>query len=107
MRIEVMQGVLLPFLGTMLGAACVLFMRKELDQAVQRALTGFAAGVMVAASIWSLLIPAMEQAEGMGCGPLSLQWWAFGWASCSCWSWTGRSPTSTKAVTSRRAREWR
>ena len=70
MRIEVMQGVWLPFLGTTLGAACALFMRKELNQGVQRALTGFAAGVMVAASIWSLLIPAMEQAEGMGA-------WAF------------------------------
>ncbi len=66
MRVEIIQGALLPFLGTTLGAACVLFMRKELDQAVQRALTGSAAGVMVAASIWSLLVPAMEQAEGMG-----------------------------------------
>jgi len=66
MQIEVVQGVLLPFLGTALGSACVLFMRKALDQALQRALTGFAAGVMVAASVWSLLIPAMEQAEGMG-----------------------------------------
>jgi len=66
MRFEVIQGVLLPFLGTTLGSACVLFMRKELNQALQRALTGFAAGVMTAASVWSLLIPAMEQAEGMG-----------------------------------------
>lgn len=66
MRFEIVQGVLLPFLGTTLGAACVLFMRRELRQGLQRGLTGFAAGVMVAASIWSLLIPAMEQAEGMG-----------------------------------------
>ncbi len=66
MKFEVIQGVLLPFLGTTLGAACVLFMRGKLNQGVQRALTGFAAGVMVAASVWSLLIPAMEQAEGMG-----------------------------------------
>ena len=66
MRIEVIRGVLLPFLGTALGAACALFMRQGLNRGVQRALTGFAAGVMVAASIWSLLIPAMEQAEGMG-----------------------------------------
>ncbi len=66
MGIEVIQGVLLPFLGTTLGAACVLFMRNELNQAIQRALTGFAAGVMAAASVWSLLIPAMEQAAGMG-----------------------------------------
>ncbi len=66
MRIEVVQGVLLPFLGTTLGAGCVLFMHKTLDRMLQRVLTGFAAGVMVAASIWSLLIPAMEQAAGMG-----------------------------------------
>lgn len=61
----VLQGVLLPFVGTTLGAACVLFVKERLDPMVQRGLTGFAAGVMVAASIWSLLIPAMEQAEEM------------------------------------------
>ena len=66
MRIEVIQGVLLPFLGTILGAGCVFFMRGGLRPMLQRALTGFAAGVMVAASIWSLLVPAMEQAEDMG-----------------------------------------
>lgn len=59
MQTEVFQGVLIPFLGTMLGSACVLFMKNGLNQMVQRALTGFAAGVMVAASVWSLLIPAM------------------------------------------------
>lgn len=66
MSFVVLQGVLLPFLGTTLGAACVLFMKKRLNPLVQRGLTGFAAGVMVAASIWSLLIPAMEQSEEMG-----------------------------------------
>lgn len=66
MRIEVIQGVLLPFLGTILGAGCVFFMRGGLRPMLQRALTGFAAGVMVAASIWSLLVPAMEQAADMG-----------------------------------------
>lgn len=66
MSIEVIQGILIPFAGTSLGAACVFFMRRTLRPMVQRALTGFAAGVMVAASIWSLLIPAMEQAENMG-----------------------------------------
>ncbi|MDY3918218.1 MAG: ZIP family metal transporter [Candidatus Limivivens sp.] len=60
------SGIWIPFLGTFLGASCVLFMKKDLNLLVQRALTGFAAGVMVAASIWSLLIPAMEQAESMG-----------------------------------------
>ena len=66
MPIEVIRGVLIPFFGTALGAACVLFMKDKLHVGVQRALTGFAAGVMVAASVWSLLIPAMEQAEAMG-----------------------------------------
>ena len=56
----------LPFLGTSLGAGCVFFLKRGMNLLVQRALTGFAAGVMVAASIWSLLVPAMEQAEDMG-----------------------------------------
>ena len=58
---EIFLGILIPFIGTMLGAACVFFMKKALKKQVQRALAGFAAGVMVAASIWSLLIPAIEQ----------------------------------------------
>ena len=66
MPIELWQGLLIPFAGTTLGAACVFFMRNNLSELVQRALTGFAAGVMVAASIWSLLLPAMEQAVDMG-----------------------------------------
>lgn len=78
MSIGVIQGVLLPFLGTTLGAACVLFMKKGLNEMVQRALVGFAAGVMVAASIWSLLIPAMEQAAGLGS-------WAFVPAAVGFW----------------------
>ena len=63
---EVLFGILIPFIGTALGSACVFFMKKSLGDSVQRALAGFAAGVMVAASIWSLLIPAIEQSEGMG-----------------------------------------
>lgn len=59
-------GLMIPFVGTALGSACVFFMKKELSEMVRRALTGFASGVMVAASIWSLIIPAMEQSEGMG-----------------------------------------
>lgn len=62
----VFWGILIPFLGTTLGAACVFFMKKSLGDLVQRSLAGFAAGVMVAASIWSLLIPAIEQSENMG-----------------------------------------
>ena len=57
---------MIPFLGTSFGAACVFFMKKEMGDRLQRMLTGFAAGVMVAASIWSLLIPAMEQVVDMG-----------------------------------------
>ena len=63
---EAFYGILIPFLGTSLGAACVFFMKKSLSDAVQRSLTGFAAGVMVAASVWSLLIPAIEQSAAMG-----------------------------------------
>lgn len=66
MNTEALYGILIPFFGTALGAACVFFMKKSLNRQVQRALTGFAAGVMVAASVWSLLIPAMEQAENLG-----------------------------------------
>ena len=63
---ETFLGIMIPFLGTALGSACVFFMKKSLGDLVQRSLAGFAAGVMVAASIWSLLIPAIEQSEGMG-----------------------------------------
>ena len=63
---ETFLGILIPFLGTTLGAACVFFMKKSLGDLVQRSLAGFAAGVMVAASIWSLLIPAIEQSEDLG-----------------------------------------
>ena len=59
-------GLLIPFLGTTAGSACVFFLRKELKIGIQRALIGFAAGVMVAASIWSLILPSMEQSSDMG-----------------------------------------
>ena len=62
----VFYGILIPFLGTSLGAACVFFMKHDMSERLSRILTGFAAGVMVAASIWSLLIPAMEQSKEMG-----------------------------------------
>ena len=65
LQMQAVCGILIPFLGTTLGSACVLFMKNKLNPLVQRALTGFAAGVMVAASIWSLLIPAMEQSKAM------------------------------------------
>ena len=59
-------GLLMPFIGTTAGAGCVFFLRRELSVSLQRALTGFAAGVMVAASIWSLIVPAIEQSAKMG-----------------------------------------
>ena len=59
-------GLLIPLLGTMLGSAFVFFMKDEMPERVQKTLLGFASGVMVAASVWSLLIPAMEMEEGQG-----------------------------------------
>ena len=78
MQPEAVYGVLIPFLGTSLGAACVFFLKKSLGDLVQRALTGFAAGVMVAASIWSLLIPAIERSAERGR-------WAFAPAAVGFW----------------------
>ena len=66
MRIELLNQLLLPFVGTSLGAAGVFFMRGAMPRTAQRLLTGFAARVMVAASVWSLIIPAMDLSEGMG-----------------------------------------
>lgn len=66
METKILLIILLPFLGTVLGAAAVFFLRGKMNRMLQRILTGFAAGVMVAASIWSLIIPAMEQSEDMG-----------------------------------------
>ncbi|MCR4599842.1 MAG: ZIP family metal transporter [Acetatifactor sp.] len=60
------QIVLIPFLGTSLGAACVFLFKNSLGERVQRVLTGFASGVMVAASFFSLLLPALEQTEDLG-----------------------------------------
>ena len=66
MWLNCFEGLMIPFAGTALGAACVFFMKKELGRNMQRVLTGFAAGVMVAASIWSLIIPAMELSADKG-----------------------------------------
>ena len=66
MNSDVLFGLTLPFIGTTLGAAVVFFMRKELSDTVTKALNGFAAGVMVAASVWSLILPAIEQSEKLG-----------------------------------------
>ena len=66
MNAQVWMGILLPFLGTSLGAAMVFVLKDEMSNGVQRMLTGFAAGVMVAASFWSLLQPALEGSAHMG-----------------------------------------
>ena len=66
MRPEILAAIALPFVGTVLGSAFVFFMKGGMNRTVQRILTGFAAGVMVAASLWSLIIPAIEQSEHMG-----------------------------------------
>ena len=66
MELKILSAVMLPFLGTVLGSGGVYFLKGAMDRRLQRMLTGFAAGVMVAASIWSLIIPAMDQSEHMG-----------------------------------------
>lgn len=63
---DIAIGLLIPFLGTTLGAACVFFLKNDLNPLVQKALLGFASGVMVAASVWSLLIPAIDMSDSMG-----------------------------------------
>lgn len=63
---EMLIGILIPFIGTTAGAACVYFMKNKLNPLIQKILLGFASGVMIAASVWSLLIPAMNMSEQMG-----------------------------------------
>ena len=79
MPLEAITALLLPFMGTALGAACVFFLHKPMNRELNRGLTGFAAGVMVAASIWSLIIPAMEQSAHYGV-------WAFFPALAGVWA---------------------
>jgi len=66
MNIETVLGILIPFAGTSMGAAMVFVLKKSISGQMQKILTGFAAGVMVAASFWSLLQPALESSEAMG-----------------------------------------
>ena len=63
---NVFAGIMIPFIGTTLGAAMVFFLKKEMNLRVQKALLGFAAGVMIAASVWSLLLPAIDMAQEQG-----------------------------------------
>ena len=69
--LRLVRGILIPFIGTSAGAACVFFLKKQLDERVEKVLTGFAAGVMVAASIWSLLIPEMSQGKHSNKGTIA------------------------------------
>ena len=62
MNIDMLIILIIPFLGTLLGSAMVFFMKKSIHKTVEKLLIGFAAGVMMAASIWSLLMPSMEMA---------------------------------------------
>ena len=91
-------GILIPFLGTSLGAGCVFFLKNSLRDGIQRALTGFAAGVMVAASVWSLLIPAMEQAADLGRLAFFPAAVVSGWVSCFCCCWIISFPICTRTV---------
>ncbi|MGI6045598.1 MAG: ZIP family metal transporter [Eggerthellaceae bacterium] len=78
MLIDIASGIAIPFLGTTLGAACVFLLKRELKLSLQKGLIGFAAGVMTAASIWSLLIPAIQETTGEGLikvGPAFLGFW--------------------------------
>ena len=78
MCLETLQGVSIPLLGTAAGAACVFFLRDLLSEWLQRAMIGFAAGVMTAASVWSLILPAIEQSAELG-------GWAFLPAAAGFW----------------------
>ena len=61
MNLDVIEGLTIPYIGTTLGAACVFLMKDKMGKRLERSLTGFAAGIMVAASIWSLMIPAIDE----------------------------------------------
>ena len=97
MNMNIFLGLILPLIGTSAGAACVFVMRRQMNALVQKALLGFASGVMVAASVWSLLIPAMEMSSALGrlsflpavCGLI-------GGIVCCCW--TGSSRICTLAA---------
>ena len=66
MNSNILLGIMIPFIGTTLGSAMVFFMKKEMNVRLQKMLLGFASGVMIAASVWSLLIPAIDMSEQAG-----------------------------------------
>lgn len=63
MNSNILLGIMIPFIGTTLGSAMVFFMKKEMNVRLQKMLLGFASGVMIAASVWSLLIPAIDMSS--------------------------------------------
>ena len=63
---NILIGILIPFIGTSLGAACVYLMKKEMNKKINKILLGFASGVMIAASVWSLIIPSIDMSSRMG-----------------------------------------
>lgn len=83
-----MWGLLIPFIGTTAGAACVFLLKDALNEKVQKTLLGFASGVMVAASVWSLLIPAMDMSSSMGKLAFFRRRWVSPWECCFFWPWT-------------------
>ena len=66
MWLKVMWGILIPFLGTSLGAACVFLLKGEMSERLKKTLGGFAAGIMASASFFSLILPALEESQDMG-----------------------------------------
>ena len=75
--VNIFIGLLIPLLGTMLGASFVFFMKRDMPERLQKALLGFASGVMVAASVWSLLIPSIDMSHGEGAMQVVPGLWAF------------------------------
>lgn len=66
MKFEIIEGILIPFIGTTLGAGCVFVMKRGFGSRLNMALSGFAGGVMIAASVWSLIIPSIESSSELG-----------------------------------------
>ena len=102
MSINVAVGLGIPFLGTALGAACVFLLQGEMNATVRKTMLGFAAGVMVAASVWSLLIPAMDLSEGMGKLAFIPAAGDSFWVFYSCSFWIGWCPICIWIVKSRK-----
>ena len=85
----IFAGIMIPFIGTTAGAACVFFLKNALKPSVQKAFLGFASGVMVAASVWSLLIPSMDTSRAYGQAGIhaGFRGFSFGnWSSCFFWT---------------------